>query len=145
MRLVISRFQYPHHLSEPVPFLISGIDLSWDLLRYPVASSVIVEKVVGHDERPDQETVAGIPELVFQEVLQALLVGAHLAKRLRVVYARMDVIFQHMVFQIFQKRFVLLRELRSVVRQQVVELVWNKDVHPLGNGLGGFVFEYIGP
>jgi len=93
MQLAASRFQYPHHFHEPVPVLSPGIALRRSPVDYPVAPSVVVEQIVGPDERPDQEPVAGIPELVFQKALQAFLVGAHLAQRLRVVYARMDVVF----------------------------------------------------
>jgi len=50
-----------------------------------------------------------------------------------------------MVFQIFQKRFVLLRELRAVVCEQIIELERYKLVHPFGDGFGGFVFDGIGP
>ena len=78
--------------------------------------AVVVEEVVCLDKRSYQESISGILEFVFQELLEAFLVCADLAEGLRMADARMDVVFENSIFQISAEGDDLFRELRPVVQ-----------------------------
>ena len=57
----------------------------------------------------------------------------------------MNVVFTDMRAQIFQECQILLRELRAVVCQEIVELERNEFMHAFGYGFGVFIVDNVGP
>jgi len=145
MRAVASRFQYPHHLTEPVSVLFSGIDFCGNSFGYSIAPAVVVEKVVSLDKRPDEKPVAGIAKFVSQKILETKPVSADFAKSFRMVDACVDVVLEDMLVPVCYQKRIFLRELRTVVCQQIVELERDEFMHSGGDGFGAFIVDYIGP
>ena len=114
MRAVASRFQYPHHLTEPVSVLFSGIDFCGNSFGYSIAPAVVVEKVVSLDKRPDEKPVAGIAKFVSQKILETKPVSADFAKSFRMVDACVDVVLEDMLVPVCYQKRIFLRELRTV-------------------------------